>query len=296
LQVKTKDAIFIFNHAKESGNDMTGGAFKVDRVTLDDARLDPYSLTDFEDPEEFKRRISTLSVDEEVIEKLLTKVAWYSYRRLNFVDRTERFVQTYNAVYLALINFNAQLSEWQRKDRINKGSYINHRELMAPWVDPKCTTSLKTNPRWIHWVKARRCADKRGMIYEDYVAGALHAARRRGWKHWPHPQALHSKKLLGFIDRHENSIESYEVKRYEKLMKLSDDPYFKADAYVCSEDQNAYLMHVAKEMQRLHPGIEGMPNLIADRSWKDFQAEGRIPAFLSRDDVLNRKFRIFAKR
>lgn len=275
---------------------MTSGAFKIDRVALDDARLDPYSLTDFEDPEEFKRRIATLSVSEEVIENLLTKVAWYPYRRLSFIDRTLKFVQVYNAIYLSLIRFNPQLSEWQQKSRIASGSYINRNELMAPWVDHKCKTGLKTNPRWIHWVKSRRCADKRGMKYDDYVAGALHAARRRGWTHWPQPQALHSKKLLGFIDKHENSIHSYELKRYEKLMKLSTDPYFEAKSYVCSEIQNAYLMHVAKEMQRLHPGIVGMPNLIADRSWKDFQAQGKIPTFLSRDDVLNSKFRIFAKR
>lgn len=266
------------------------GAFSISPAKLDEARFDPYTLKGFQDPEEFKRRVSTLPEDEAKIEEALNKTAWYPYARLDFLDRTTEFVKSYNKILLSFINFNASLSSWAKESRKNSGCYIKQQELLAPWVNPKVHDSLCTNPRWRHWVAARRCADKRSMVYDDFNAGAVIAARKRGWKFWPQPQALHSPKLLGLADKHEDSIESFERKRYDNQMKLTDDPYFDAYHYECSEIQNAYLHHIAKEIIRVNPGLEGHKNFAAERLWKDFQSDGRVPAFLLFDDVLHNRF------
>ena len=68
-------------------------------------------------------------------------------------------------------------------------------------------------------------------------------------------------------------------------MKLTDDPYFKAAAFVGSDLQLAYVDHVRAELHRIHPGAHGFANQRAGRIWRSMIQQGLIAASLSFESV-----------
>ncbi len=177
-----------------------------------------------------------------------------------------------------------------RQGMKENGRFLSAREMLAPWADHKAKgeeRETKKSRRWTSWVKARRSADLRGMIYEDYVSGALLAALRRGWTHWPLPSHLSSDKLLGKVDQyHDATIPGFEAKKYEKQPKITRDPYFTADQYRADPLQDAYYNYLARELHRVYPGVPGLANQRVERLWRDWQKSGSIPASLSLSTVL----------
>ena len=222
------------------------------------------------------------------LEAEFAATCWFPYRLMNFVQKTHAFVSAYNEVYTNLIDQNTDIAMKTRKEIKRRGSYMKPIELMAPWLDPKSKAGeLKINPRWKDFVTARRAADRRGMIYTDFVAGAIISAMRRGWTHWPFVKQLATAKLIVGVDEfHEATIIGFEEKKYAERAKMTEDPYFRADAYRAEPLQDAYYAYLKAELLRVHPGIEGFENQRVRRLWAQFQKDGRIAASVDYSAVL----------
>lgn len=243
------------------------------------------------EPETLLDKIRRLPKKEAQLEEMLAERCWFPYRRLDWIEKTVAFVSAYNHVYFSLKERNARLSVGHREGMNDRGRYLSSKELMAPWADHKAQGSewgSRKSRRWTSWVKGRRSADIRGMIYEDYISGALLAAIRRGWSHWPLPSHLASDKLLGKVDQfHDATIPGFEAKKYEKQPKLTHDPYFSAAQYQGDPIQDGYYNYLARELHRVYPGIPGLPNQRVERLWRDWQKSGSIPASLSISSVID---------
>jgi hypothetical protein len=175
-----------------------------------------------------------------------------------------------------LIHRNSDFQPFKQHCIKNRGSYIKFTEHFAPWVQVT-KSGNRRNPRWKHWVAARRSADMRCCIYDDYVAGALASAMKRGWAHWPAPADLVSERLLGKFDTFvEATIPAYVGRLYEKTIKSTDDPWFRADAFVDDPIQIAYYRHFAAELVRLYGRSQR-----SERAWEAYQRDGKIATCLS---------------
>jgi hypothetical protein len=231
---------------------------------------------DKDSAEAFRLRIyADLSPDEHRLEALLTTKAWFPYRRLDFLERTHEFVKTFDRIYTSMIHHNSDFQPFAQQFIRNRG-YITPSERLAPWVQPT-KKGNRRSPRWKHWVAARRAADIRGMIYDDYVAGALVSAMRRGWARWPGPEDLVSDRLLGKFDTViEKTIPFYVAGLYEKTIRATDDPWFRAEAFVDDPIQVAYYRHFAGELVRLYDRSQR-----SERAWEAYQRDGKIATCLS---------------
>jgi hypothetical protein len=242
---------------------------------MSDFDLPPDTVDDTGSLDHFRRRIQAdLSPDERKLETLLTDRTWFPYRRLDFIDRTHEFVRAYDRIFLSLAKYN-QDKLHMRFIAHRRGNYLKFAEVFAPWVQIT-KTGNRINPRWKHWVEARRSADLRGMIYDDFVAGALTAVIKRGWAHWPGPRELLDSRLLGQADAHDATIPNYVGGLYEKIVKSTDDPWFRADAFVEDPIQVAYYRHFAAELVRLYGQSQR-----AERAWAAYQRDGKIATCLS---------------
>lgn len=249
--------------------------------------VNPENIGSFEDPREIEWAVRSLPPEQEQLEEFLRCRAWFPYRRLDHADRTHEFIRAYDKVNQSMIMLRSDLSIKKREEIKSRGRFLSWEELMAPWIDYKNKEAITLSKRWKTWTKARRCADKRGMIYGDYVAGAIFATRRRGWTTWPMPSHLSSPKLLGQVDNFEDAtIPAYEAAKYKEMMRLTVDPYFTAAEFVSDPLQVAYVAHVEAEIHRVYPVPPNYPNQRGRRIWRDMQRDGSIHTSLSFREVL----------
>lgn len=240
-------------------------------------------------PVAFKRKIDREKNGQAELENDLKNSTWFPYRLLGFLDKTHEFVRAYDRIYYAMREQNADLSKKRREDMKRSGHYLHFFEIMAPWQDGKKAHAGEyvVSKNWKHWVRARQSADKLGMKYDDYVAGALISSIKRQWGRWPTPPMLCSKKLLGEEDEfHDATIQAYEARKYAAAPKMTDHQYFLAESYEGAPLQDAYLRYLAAELHRANPGVEGFENQKVRRIWREFQKNGRVPAFTDLSDVL----------
>ncbi|MDX5370569.1 MAG: hypothetical protein LPL29_14460 [Alphaproteobacteria bacterium] len=233
----------------------------------------PKTKTAQQTQEDIYRRISDLPPGQIKLEAHLETVCWFPYRRINHVERTRQFVIAYDRVYLSLIDKNPDVSPKYRAFMRHRGSYLKRDEIIAPWIS-NTKKGISLNSKWSAWVKARREADERMMIYDDYVAGALLSSMLRGWRGWPLPSMLTSDKLLGKLETDgytDATIPAFEKRKYEKRIKRTEDPWFLASAYEGHPVQVAYCRHFAHELLR----IKGHENA-AERAFKLYQRDGVI--------------------
>lgn len=221
------------------------------------------------------------------LEGLLTSLSWHPYRRDNWFDRTLAFVKAFDLVRTAMMSYWSIGDDAKTSFLKASGSSLKAVDRISPWAR-EVKGKLEVAPNWKHWVSARQSADKRGMIYEDYVSGAIVAARLRGWPACPAINQLTSAKLLipgtdGYVDA---TIEAFVTKKYAKLMRLTNDFRYTADQYVSNSYQYSYYAYVASEILRVNPGVIGFKNLKAERVWSDLQNSGHVPNCLSLSSMI----------
>lgn len=247
------------------------------------------------DPELLYQDSSRLTPDEQEVEEWLRgHLAWFPYRRLNHMDRTVAFVQAFDRLYLSMIDMHPEISPRDKSYFKFRGHYLNPGVVMAPWAMERRQKKAGKGKRrtgelevvastdWPCWLRARRMADRMGMIYEDYVAGALLASRRRGWSFWPNCEHLTSDKLLGLDGTFPDAtIPGYERFKYAETMKVTHDPYFAAAAWSADPIQVAYLKHLASETLRVKQGMQA-----ANRTWRGFRESGVVPAGIEIEAML----------
>ena len=238
-------------------------------------------ISGIDDPELLRHRAAELTPDERAVEEYLQHTkAWFPYRRLDHMERTVAFVAAYDRVYLSMIDKNSDLAMGSRDWFKRRGHYLDPGEVMAPWARMKPAgkgkKALSLNPNWKHWLRARRIADKGMIAYDDFAAGALFSAIRRGWTRWPLPSQISSDKLLGqdpndgYADA---TIPGFLALKYAKSMRITNDPYFQAAAWEEAPVQVEYLKHFARELFRVKQGDQA-----ARRAWRGYQDDGIIPA------------------
>lgn len=252
------------------------------------AAPDCYKLTGVSDPELFLHLVKILPEDEALLEELLVaKYTWFPYRRLAWFERTYHFVQCFNLVSSSLVNYRASMDPTLQDVFKQRKSILKRDERIAPWAKNEGHT-LGTSPRWKQWVRARRSADKRGMIYEDFIAAGFMSTMMRGWAHPPQPSHLACDKLLDKVDEfHDATIPAIVAKKYAVQMQMTQEPYFLAAAYEGGDLQNEYFAYLAREVVRANPAVSGMRNLKAERVWEGFQQEGRVPSCVAFSSMLH---------
>lgn len=249
--------------------------------------LSPDPKQTHSDPQTLYLRIKTLPESEQKLEDDLQATAWFPYRYMDHVERTQAFVRAYSKICASLSTKNPEIPIDSSLAMKAKGQYLKRDEILAPWIDYKSKKQIKLNPRWKHWVRARRLADAKSMIYEDYIAGAVLSAMKRGWSRWPPPTSLASEKLLGLADNYtEATIPGYVEAKYEKLPKLTSSLVFPDGPGQLDGIRMSYVVHVLKEFQRVWPSDIGLVNQKAKRAWRELQADGRLPKEISFEKLL----------
>lgn len=197
------------------------------------------------------------------IETDLVGRCWFSYRRMSAFEKTCLFAKIYNEVLVGHFKNhhagNLALTG-QTSVSLLKFPY-------SPWLNTG-------NGQWKGFVKARRQADALGADYSEYVAGALLATVKRGWKYVPQPNQLYGAKILGrdpkdrFTDA---TIPAYLSDLHSGKVRFCDDPYFRAEGYLGEPLQVEYLTHIAHSLKVT----------VGDRAadlWARYQRDGKLPA------------------
>lgn len=223
-------------------------------------------------------------LEREPIESELDRKCWFAYRRLDAFERTLRFVQAHDAVLLRGIDLNAELSDWSRRQRKERGSYLSPAQLEHPFCICKNGRWQRLGS-WSSYVEARRKADRYCFDYTDYIAAGMAAAAKRGWNMATGnaPSHLASQKLfMGNDNYRDATIAGILLKQHEAEPRRCHEPEFQPGAYVGGDLQRAYWRFFAKELLRI-----GRSEIMARQKWRLYLKAGLVPARLTFEDAIS---------
>lgn len=232
-----------------------------------------FELPERGNPEAIRILAGVLSPDERRLEALLRGLCWFDYRKLDHVEKTHEFVRAYDRTLTRMAGKNADFTDGYKQAIKARGRVLRNEELLAPWIEIDKDGETRLSRRWQAWVRARRSADKRGLIYDDFCGAAILAAIKRGWTKWPYPNQLASKKLIGGADGYEEATIDYYAKEIRKgRVTTSQDPYYcDASKFRGDKDQLDYYGYLARALLAFYGGAQR-----AAQSWKGMQRDGRI--------------------
>ena len=285
--------VFSSSSPKDKTDAFNAVKFSVDKVNFNPLKVKGFSF------HECDRRSSLISEQNAKIEEILAGMAWFPYRKFAWRERTRQFVIAYDYVMRLFIAENHSISETDRQIYEAFKFYWRGQALRHPWMYRNTKTKTwDVHRNWPIFVAARRSADMRQMIYEDYVAGALLAVKKRGWGHWLAPSNLVADRLLIPQDKYvDATIPGHVAMKYKTVPKLTNDPYFRADAFAGDPVQIEYLTYLVQELRRVFGGPIGAGDSQRVRGiWTLYQQDGRIPATLSISDVLVLSERLLEER